>query len=382
MSPARKLGLLATGALLLALGLSACGGGSDESTSTSASAAKKAAAARAAAADKDGTFFAADSPWNTSIAALPAAPESEQMLKLARKRRAVIELPGEAGVGTVERTVKKGFQINAERWAPLVVEAGGTNVVNTKMVCRQRECGSQPERVPPTLALPPETRPDPRYDGWLSVIDRANGIGYDFWRARRQSDDTISYQYAKTWALDGPGFSRPVSEDPLRAAGARGSGLPLFAGVIGPAELRAGEINHALALSVPGLARRSYVQPASVTDGVGPTDSLPAGARIRLRDSALLSSKPEGEMRPSAEAILVALRSYGAIVVDRAAVPTLYAAQGTPPNLLREDELDWLQLEDFEVVALPQIRQDPPLGQVQQYGLASTAAPRPAGGGG
>lgn len=379
MSTARRYTALLLAALALGVGLSACGSDSGEDESAAAQERK---AALVAELSKDSGFFAADSPWNTAIAALPVAPDSQRMLALARKRQAVIELPGEQGVGTVERTVKKGFQINAARWAPLVVEAGGTNVVSTKLVCRQRECGSQPERVPATLALPPETRPDPRFDGWLSVIDRANGVGYDFWRARRQSDDTISYQYAKSWALDGPGFSRPVSEDPSRAAGARGSGLPLFAGVIGPAELRNGEINHALAVSVPGLARRNYVQPASVTDGAGATDSLPAGARIRLKDTALLDSKARGELRPSAEAILVALRNYGAIVVDRAAVPTLYAAQGTPPNLLREDELSWLGLDDFEVLALPQLRQDPPLGQVQQYGLASTAGPRPAGGGG
>lgn len=375
----KRAALLAALVAALAVVLSACGGSSNNDASTTTGAKQK---ARAQAAAKEGGYFAADSPWNTPVESLPASPESEPMLKLARKRLAVIELPGREGVGTVERTVDKGFAINASRWAPLVVEAGGTNVVNTKMVCRQRECGSQPERVPPTLALPPETTPDPRYDGWLSVIDRENGVGYDFWRARRQSDDTISYQYAKSWKLDGPGFSRPVSEDPTRAAGARGSGLPLFAGVIGPAELRAGEINHALAVSVPGLARRSYVQPASVTDGVGASDSLPAGARIRLKDSALLTSKPQGRMRPSVEAILVALRNYGAIVVDRAAVPTLYAAQGTPTSLLREDELSWLGLDDFEVIALPEIHKDPPLNQVQQFGLASTAAPRPAGGGG
>lgn len=378
MSALTRTMALLLAALVLGVGLAACGSDSGDEETTSASAARK---ARLAKLQSDGTFFSAESPWNTTVAALPASPDSERMLKLARKREAVIELPGEKGVETVERTVEKGFQINTERWAPLVVEAGGNNVVSTKMLCRQRECGTPGDRVPATLALPPETRPDPRFDGWLSVIDREKGVGYDFWRARRQSDDTISYQYAKTWKLDGPGFSRPVSEDPQRAAGARGSGLPLFAGVIGPAELSSGEINHALAVSVPGLARRNYVQPASVTDGAGPTESLPAGARIRLKDSALLDT-PGGKLRPSVEAILVALRSYGAIVVDRAAVPTLYAAKGTPANLLREDELNWLHLEDFEVVELPQLRQDPPLGQIQQYGLASTGAPRPAGGGG
>jgi hypothetical protein len=366
---------VAAALLALALGLAACGGSDEEATAKEASAKK----ANEPAA---GTYFSVASPWNTAIETLPKAPGSARMLSLARKRVAVIERPGHEGLATVERVVHKGFQINAARWAPLVVEAGGSNVVNTKFVCRQTECGAQSERVAPTLALPATTTPDPRYDGWLSVIDREKGVAYDFWRARRQSDDTISYQYAKTWKLDGPGFSRPVSEDPQRAAGARGSGLPLFAGVIGPAELRAGEINHALAVSVPGLARRNYVQPASVTDGVGPNDALPAGARIRFKDSALLKQEPRGRMRSSVEAILVALRKYGAIVVDRAAVPTFYAAQGTPPSLVREDELDWLQLSDFEVIALPPIHKDPPVGQVQQFGLGSAAAPRPAGGGG
>ena len=59
--------------------------------------------------------------------------------------------------------------------------------------------------------------------------------------------------------------------------------LPLFAGMIDPQQASKGTINHALAIAIPGLARRNYVQPASVTDGVGRLESLPAGARIRLR---------------------------------------------------------------------------------------------------
>src|SRR6201999_657412 len=122
------------------------------------------------------------------IESLPASPRSKKMLSLARRRLAVVELPDAKGYGTVERVVKKGFQINAARWAPLVVEAGGHNVVTTRFVCRQTECGPAGERVPRTLAIPPSTRPDPRYDGWLSVIDREKGVGYDFWRAPRPAD--------------------------------------------------------------------------------------------------------------------------------------------------------------------------------------------------
>ena len=233
---------------------------------------------------------------------------------------------------------------------------------------RGRRSGSPDPKVPSTLTIPANTTPDPRYDGWLSVIDRENGMGYDFWRARREGDGTISYQFGKAWTLDGPGFSKPVGIDPERAVGARGSGLPLFAGVIGPVELEQGQINHALAISVPGIARRNFVQPASVTDGVGNRRSLPAGARLRLRADVTVNERAlrslRGQRRRSADAILTALRTYGAIVVDRAAVPSLYAPLGTSPKILRGSELSWLRLDDFEVIALPQIYKDPPLSKV------------------
>lgn len=368
MSAARKGAAAAALVVALAVGLTACGG-SDSSTQSTT---KKVATAG---------YFSAESPWNTAVEALPKAPDSAKMLKLARRRQGVEELPDNKGYRNVERVARQGFAVNAERWAPLVVEAGGSGAVSTPMVCRQAQCGPPAEKVPAQLLLPAGTTPAPSYDGWLSVIDRGKGVGYDFWRARREDDGSISYQFAKTWKLDGPGFSKPVADDAVRAPGARGSGLPLFAGVIGPAELQAGEINHALALSVPGLARGVYVQPASVTDGVGSPKSLPAGARIRLKASAMKSQPKGGDVRPSVEAILVALRKYGAIIVDRASVPTLYAAAGTPPSLVKENELHWLKLKDFEVISLPKLLKDPPPNQVRSEGLTTTVS-APVGGGG
>jgi hypothetical protein len=316
-----------------------------------------------------GRLFSADSPWNTTAEGLPVADNSDRMLQLAVQRRAAIEKPGVEGVDTFTRViVDDGIFVNSKAWAPLIVAANTNGSVPTKLVCRQSKCSSPDPKVPSSLSIPANTTPDPRYDGWLSVIDRENGMGYDFWRARREGDGTISYQFGKAWTLDGPGFSRPVGVDPDRAVGARGSGLPLFAGVIGPNELESGEINHALAISVPGLARRNFVQPASVTDGVGDRKSLPAGARIRLRADVSINEKKlrslKGQRRRSADAILTALRTYGAIVVDRAAVPSLYAPLGTSSKLLRGDELDWLNLDDFEVISLPQIYKDPPLSKV------------------
>jgi hypothetical protein len=354
-------------------------------------------------------YFAPESPWNTSAEGLPVAPNSARLLQLGLQRIAVREVPGRQGVETFAREQDAEITINTEQWAPLVVSAGGDGAEMTRMVCRQSDCGSNDPPVPDQLALPPGTTPDPRYDGWLSVIDVDKGVGYDFWRARRQSDGTISFQFSKGWTLDGPGFSPPVSEDPERAPGARGSGLPLFAGLISPGELTAGRIDHALAVSLPGIARRNFVQPASVTNGIGARAALPAGARIRLRPGVSIRNSPfaprrvrvarfdsrgrpdprgkfdrRGELLPprvldgsatqirarSVETILTALREYGAIVVDRAAVPTLYAPRGTPRRLLRGDELDWLTVDDFEVVQLPPLFKDPPLAKVALEGPA------------
>jgi hypothetical protein len=178
----------------------------------------------------------------------------------------------------------------------------------------------------------------------------------------------------------------------------------MFAGVIQPRELRTG-INHALAISVPGPASTNYVQPASVTNGIDRENSLPEGARLRLAPHADIGKLPNGANKHSRAVLLRALRTYGAIVVDRSRTPTLYArrnanygAHGSagatrkstvalslhpaavkqevksiaaraqlsgkklkpPTPLLQGNELDGIQLRDFQVVSLGPRLKDPP----------------------
>lgn len=300
----------------------------------------------------DGTalppFFNALSPWNTPVTALPEDPRSQAMLALAALAPVAAEAPGRQGAPGTVATGGGGLYINTTSWAPAIVtEQGG---VPTKLFCRQVLCGL--DAGVSTALIPPNVNPDPRYEGWLTVIDRIDGVAYDLWRARRQVDGSISYEYIKRWKLDGPGFSRPVSSDPQGAVGARGSGLPLFAGAILPGELRAGVIHHALAIAVPGAAGAVYVQPASTTDGVGPEGSLPEGAHIRLKPGVALTGLAGARLH-YANVVLAALRKYGAIVVDRSTVPTLYAQRSAVGGLLSGSELRSLSLADFEVVRLP-----------------------------
>jgi hypothetical protein len=341
----------------VSLALAACGGGDDQ---TSADADLEIAAQGTQAADAldsaETRFFSDTSPWNTRADDLDVDPQSAAMMRLAQERVGVVE-DGDQ-VRTEPRRITDPVYINTAAWTTPVV-AGGEP---TEVVCRQLVCGDGEASM--VLNVPTDIDPDPRYDGWYTIFDTSKSIAYDLWRARREDDGSISYHFMRIWELDGDGFSAP------QVVGARGSGLPLFAGLIRPGELNAGRIEHALAISVPGPASGSFVQPASSTDGNGRAASLPEGARIRLKaditvpdpvDPATGEPVPmTDQQRRYADAIILALRTYGAIVVDRAAVPTLYAQRDVTGDLLRGNELQGLQLDDFEVVALGERYAYPP----------------------
>lgn len=321
-------------------------------------------------------FFNDASPWNQRIDTVRADPDSERMIALAQERVGVLE--GRNGSLTQTRDlVDDGLYINTVRWTVPVV-AGGRP---TALVCRQLVCGDGADTT--TLNIPDDVDPDPRYDGWYTVFDTAASVAYDLWRARREDENTISYNYMRKWDLNGPGFSPPWTE------GARGSGLPLFAGLIRPGELESGEINHALAISLPGPAANVFVQPASSTDGNGRTTSVPEGARIRLKRDVVLPQpvdpitgkriKLTKQQQRLADAIVACLRTYGAIVVDRAAVPTLYAQRDVTEGLIRGNELQGLTLEDFEVLPLGRRYHYPPeedeIAELVEHGESPSASP-------
>jgi hypothetical protein len=289
-------------------------------------------------------FFAASSPWNEQVADLPDATGSARLLRLAGERLVPVEQSGRQGIEASYRRVRTGLTVNTCSWTdPIVTEQGGKP---TRVFCRQARCGPDAAALT-TLPIPADVNPDPRSDGWFTVVDSATGQAYDFWRARRQANGAISYAYVKKWSVDGSGYQAPYE------VSARGSGLPLFAGEITLGDLRSGQIEHALAIAVPGAAEGSFVAPASSTDGDGPVGSLPEGARIRLKPSVRLGHLPHGADSRVADAIVAALVRYGAIVVDRSVVPTLYAQRDVSGHYLLGNELRSITLNDFEVVALP-----------------------------
>ena len=308
--------------------------------------------------------FSTSSPWNTPTNTRAVDPRSDVWIARASRRVAAVAAADQHSVGTAQRRARDlRLYVNTCAWTPAIVgEDGGETV---RVICRQRNCGPVARQVK-TLRVAAGIKPFPEFDGWYSVIDQSAGVGYDMWRARRVGN-VISYQFIKRWLLDGPGFSPPATQDPVAAVGARGSGLPLFAGVIQPNELRRGRIEHALAISVPGAAQRIFVAPASVTNGVNVIGSLPEGARLRLKSAYTTRKLPRGANRRSAEALITALRTYGAIVVDRSITPTLYARRSSNyGTLLLGNELQGIRLSDLEVVQSGPLLRFPPLESTEE----------------
>jgi hypothetical protein len=314
-----------------------------------------------------GVFFDASSPWNTQDLYQPTDLRSDALIQAAMRRVVAVDQPGGKPPRLQATTVNAGLYINTSAWTDPVVQGGPLTVVH----CRQLICGDDHHIA--RLPVPAGVSPNPLYDGWFTIISADGRTAYDLWRARRLADGSISFQYMRIWNLDGSGHGAPGQSS------ARGSGLPLFAGLIRPQELQNGEIDHALAISVPAPASRNYVPPASTTDGNGATDSLPEGARISLKPGVQLhSQRPLGpQQRRLAAALMLALRNYGAIVIGRAAVPTLYAQRDVTASMLVGNELQSLRLTDFEVVQLPSELQYPAASAQS----ASSLAPGPGYGG-
>jgi hypothetical protein len=307
-----------------------------------------------------GRFFDAHSPWNTPDLYAPTDVRSDALIRDAMRRVGVIDEPGDQLPKLDATTVNAGVYINTAAWTDPVVQGGPLTPIH----CRQLICGDAGDIT--ALPVPANVSPNPLYDGWFTIISSDGRTAYDLWRARRLADHSISFQYMRIWNLDGSGYGAPGQSS------ARGSGLPLFAGLIRPQELQNGQIDHALAISVPAPATRNYVSPASTTDGNGATDSLPEGARIRLKADAQLH--PQSRLTPQrlrlADALMWTLRTYGAIVVGRAAVPTLYAQRDVTGSMLIGNELQSLPLTDFEVVQLPSELQYPSASQQSGTGFA------------
>ncbi len=159
---------------------------------------------------------------------------------------------------------------------------------------------------------------------WQPSSDRL----WEFWHAQKVGG---------VWHARWGGVMHNVSSNPGYYSnreywGGSASGLSLLGGLISPAELRSGRIDHALAMAIPHAAAGRFVFPAQRTDGNDHSaNAIPEGTRFRLNprvDVAALHLPRFTAM------VALAAQRYGIIVRDQSGAVSLYVQQPTPgqPN--------------------------------------------------
>jgi hypothetical protein len=160
-------------------------------------------------------------------------------------------------------------------------------------------------RIPGAARVPGGT------DGHLSVVDQASGWEYDFWRV--QSKPPGGGELVVAWGgetrIDGDGLGS-------YAVAAR---FGTLAGTLRAEELLAGQINHALAISVR-CDSGTFVYPANGTstpcadEGLPNTDAPALGTRFQL---AMTPAQIDALAVPAfRKTVLLAMARYGMYVAD------------------------------------------------------------------
>jgi hypothetical protein len=105
--------------------------------------------------------------------------------------------------------------------------------------------------------------------------------------------------------------------------GGSATSLSLLGGLITPRDLRAGAINHTLALAIPQAEAKRFVFPAQRTDGNDTSSTqIPEGTRFRLRPGLDISAL---HLPPLTAMIARAAQRYGMIVRDQSGAVAFYA---------------------------------------------------------
>jgi len=249
-------------------------------------------------------LFSADSVWNRPDVA--SQPLGDQRLAQSFAQEAQSEL--KQGIGPWIETDTDS--------TPVYVVGPDQRCVPVRLDVTQaygRTLSKAFERVP----LPDDAHPAAGSDGHLTLIQPSTDSMWEFWRLHRDGN-----QWDAAWGgaihdvSSSPGYYTPDSWPGARSYwGSTATSLPVVAGTMMIGELERGQINHALAVSLPNARRGVFAFPAQRTDGtLTESVAIPEGATFRLDPKLDLKSLH----LPRLVAIMAqAAQRYGIIVRDK-----------------------------------------------------------------
>ena len=216
------------------------------------------------------------------------------------------------------------------------------------------------------VPIPPEAMADAMDDGSMAIIDRVNLIEWDFYQGRKDGNGWRCTLCANI-SLTGTGVRpfKPTNPTWYTSHGTRACGFPLVAGLIRAEAVRAGRIDHALAIAYPHIRAGLYTPPAStaqvrIGDQAIKTRGIPCGGRIQLDPTLNLDSLG---LSAAAKVVARALQEYGAFVGDFSGGMSLYAdnsprARAEFAGVLSDYDMAAIDLRRFRVLKLGPLTDD------------------------
>jgi hypothetical protein len=215
--------------------------------------------------------------------------------------------------------------VNTYQFAPTVYRVGAAQPT---MTVTPYDCQGR-GTIDPGFAEPMQSVPIPTdavipadADASVTVWQASTDTIWELWRAR-----IVDSAWQACWGgrLDHASSNLGTFAAPY---GATASGIPLLAGLVTPADLASGHIDHAIAIGVVKTRRGVISWPATRTDGTtsGAT-AIPEWQRLRLDPSIDLSKL---DLSPLARMVAEAMQTYGVIVRDTSGSVSVYFESATP----------------------------------------------------
>jgi hypothetical protein len=268
-------------------------------------------------------FFSSSSFWNEPVDEAPVDPSSAAVMGAFNELIAAEEQPGGGGpwINTTEYSVPV-----------YTVPADQPTVTVTLHDHRPSAALSAAWSAVP---LPPNAQAAVGTDGALVVWQPSTDRLWEFWRLVHEPGGWFaSWGGAMQNASSNPGVYGPEAwPEATKVWGVSASSLSLVGGLITLEDLEKGQINHALAMSIPYARAGVYASPAQRSDGTSTSPlTLPEGAHLRLDPHLNLASLHLPKLTLM---MAEAAQRYGIFVKDHAAEVTFQAqdpvALGTDP---------------------------------------------------
>jgi hypothetical protein len=257
-------------------------------------------------------IFPANDAWNTDISKYPVDPRSAKYLA---------SLPG---------NLHPDFGHNPHYGIPFdVVPATQKRVRVTFDYLSQSDPGPYP--IPANAQI--EGGTNSSGDRHVLVLQQGSCALYEMWNAHPVDG-------AKSWKA-GSGAVFHLDSNKLRPNGwtsADAAGLPILPALVKCAEVRAGEIDHALRVTFD-RTQAGYIHPATHFASSSSDPNLPPmGLRLRLKASYDLS-----KFGRTAKIVLTAMKTYGLFVADNGSNWYFQGEGGKASKCWNDNDLDALK---------------------------------------